>query len=243
MFRAIPEVSRICSMQERSLKYKQHLDALNRIRAKPSDLGPKPLNRTRARSYNDTLRGKARREELARINYENQKMKHAIVYRPSSINRADFKAHELDHEYQVQRLTGNAYSYGFQPTKHKRYHSSLNQTLEPMPSETKPKDTPTEEVTEPEKDVSEPIKSPPKQNETTKKPSSSKPKEEPPKPVVKEETFEYTAPSNPEPKEEIEIKDESQETPEPEKDKENQAQDDGLNMIDIKGVLTGNAKA
>lgn len=146
MYRAIPEVSKLCSMQSRSRQYKLHLEALNRIRAKSAQ----PSNAVnRHAKTQSALKAKARREELAKINYENQKMKNAIVYRPSYINRADFKAHELDHEHQVARMTGQIYSYGFDESKKKRsYHSSLNATLEPLPNDeltSKPKPTKTVE--------------------------------------------------------------------------------------------------
>lgn len=116
MFRAIPEVSRICSMQERSRQYKLHLEALQKIKnqnaikraaSAQNKLLNKPLRPV-------SLHGKAQREEQQRITYENEKMYHAIVYRTSYINRADFFEHERDHEHQVWRMTHNGVgSYGF----------------------------------------------------------------------------------------------------------------------------------
>lgn len=116
MFRAIPEVSRICSMQERSRQYKLHLEALQKIKnqnaikraaSAQANLMKKPLRPV-------SLHGKAQREEQQRITYENEKMYHAIVYRTSYINRADFLEHERDHEHQVWRMTHKGIgSYGF----------------------------------------------------------------------------------------------------------------------------------
>ena len=126
MYRAIPEVSRICSMQERTRQYKLHLEALQKIKKQSpqkralsaqANLGLKPLRK-------GTLRGSSKREEQKRITHENQKMYNAILYRPSYINHYDFITHQKDHEYQMARMAQHrGGTYGFEDlTKTKKRH-------------------------------------------------------------------------------------------------------------------------
>ena len=113
MYRAIPEVSRICSMQERSRQYKLHLEALQKI--KKQNPRQRALSAQSNPYHKTSLRGGSKREEQKRITYENQKMYNAILYRPSYINHYDFIAHERDHEHQVARMTQmRSGTYGFE---------------------------------------------------------------------------------------------------------------------------------
>ena len=134
MYRAIPEVSRICSMQDRSRKYKIHLDTLNKIKKSANrTLYALPGLRGDLQFKPRVMRGRAQREKHERINQENKKMVNAIVYRQASINRADLKEHERDHEHQVARMTKRNHPYGFDgASKKQKYHSSFNEKLEPM---------------------------------------------------------------------------------------------------------------
>lgn len=121
MYRAIPEVNRICSMADRARKYKQHQEALSKIKNRPKPRSNSVMDKP-MRPY--SLHGKAQKEELMRINVENKKMYNAILYRSSIINRADFKEHEMDHQHQVSRMTQHPENYGYVPNENKKKETS-----------------------------------------------------------------------------------------------------------------------
>ncbi|OHT06711.1 hypothetical protein TRFO_25172 [Tritrichomonas foetus] len=115
MYRAIPEVNRICAMADRSRRYRLHQEALLKLKAKPGNANPKAksaLQQTKVvRPY--SLRGKAQKEEQERITYENKKIMKAICNLDPTINRAEFYEHEIDHKHQVSRMS-NVNKCGFE---------------------------------------------------------------------------------------------------------------------------------
>ncbi|KAK8894972.1 hypothetical protein M9Y10_023414 [Tritrichomonas musculus] len=155
MYRAIPEVNRICAMAERGRSYKLHQQALARIKNRPATFkqsdsmnncgaipsyagsttnGDAKSNCTRSTS----LLSKAQKEKQLQIYNENQKILKAIEYQSPTICRADFFEHELDHERQVSRMTGKPEIYGFPVTKesnkanlNKKNKSKKNKNFDP----------------------------------------------------------------------------------------------------------------
>ena len=129
MYRAIPEINRICAMQDRSRRYKMHQETLKKIRnTSPSHLSMSNNQHQRSNSPKSYLR-KGTHEEAYRINHENQKMKNAIANQSSALNRKDFNELDIDHKKQVARLLQSDYSYGFNNNIHKkRAQSKLSST-------------------------------------------------------------------------------------------------------------------
>jgi hypothetical protein len=52
-----------------------------------------------------TLLGQAQRDEMARITHENKKLLTAVQDRPPVLNRNEWLAHHIDHEYQIQKMS------------------------------------------------------------------------------------------------------------------------------------------
>lgn len=115
MYRAIPEINRICAMQDRNRQYRMHQENLKKIR----NTSPSHQNVPRSSSPKSFSR-KGSREETYRINQENQKMKNAIANQSSMLNRKEFNKLDMEHKKQVARLLQSDYSYGFNNSIHKR---------------------------------------------------------------------------------------------------------------------------
>lgn len=126
MFRAIPEVNRICAMADRGRRYRLHKEALAKIKS--------PQKRSQSACQNVPMKplgGKARREEQERITQENKKMLKAIINMSPTVNRAEMKEFELDHQQQVARKV-HVNQYGFVPDK--RNSVGKRKRTEPLPS-------------------------------------------------------------------------------------------------------------
>lgn len=136
MYRAIPEVNRICAMADRGRSYRLHQQALARIKNRPatfknsdgiSNNGSIPsyagssANDDGKSTYSRStaLLSKAQKEKQLQIYNENQKILKAIEYQSPTICRADLYEHELDHQRQVSRMTGKTEIYGFPVSKDK----------------------------------------------------------------------------------------------------------------------------
>ncbi|OHT04307.1 hypothetical protein TRFO_28183 [Tritrichomonas foetus] len=136
MYRAIPEINRICAMQDRDRRYRLHKEALKKIRQTSTPRNQSPakskssLERTNSQK---SLCKKVSRDESLKIAYENQKMMNTINKLEPTINRNELFEHELNHKKQVARLTQNDYSYGFvnkpsTPNKRVKAQSKLSAT-------------------------------------------------------------------------------------------------------------------
>ena len=136
MYRAIPEVNRICSMAERGRQYRLHQEALARIRNRS-------LSANNARQYGlDKPKGvcprqasilsKAQKDKQHRIYTENQRILKAIEYQSPTICLADFIEHEQEHERQVSRLTGHQEMYGFPISNSKKDKLKQKQKIQKM---------------------------------------------------------------------------------------------------------------
>ena len=129
MYRAIPEINRICAIQDRNRRYRIHQETLKKISNTPPSnqvISKYPNQRSHSPS---SLARRCPREELYRINQENQKMKNAIANQSSAFNRKDLSELEKDHKRQVARLLQSDYSYGFNNNiNKKRAQSKLSAT-------------------------------------------------------------------------------------------------------------------
>lgn len=142
MFRAIPEVNRICAMADRGRRYRLHKEALAKIKS--------PVKRTQSACQTlprKPLGGKARKEEQERITQENKKMLKAIITMSPTVNRAEMKEFELDHQHQVARKV-HVNQYGF--VSDKRNSVGKRKKTDPLPSLPDATDKPEEPLFETE---------------------------------------------------------------------------------------------
>ena len=75
--------------------------AVNGVRSSIPKKEPKSI--LASRPY--TLRGQAQRDELARINYENAKILHAVQTSKPTLSRNEWLEHRLEHKYQVTKIS------------------------------------------------------------------------------------------------------------------------------------------
>lgn len=120
MYRAIPEINRICAIQDRNRRYRIHQETLKKIQnTTPTHQVISKFPNQRSHSPSSFAR-RCSREELYRINQENQKLKNAIANQSSAFNRKELSELDMDHKRQVARLLQSDYSYGFNNCASKR---------------------------------------------------------------------------------------------------------------------------
>lgn len=179
MFRAIPEVSHICSMADRGRQYRLHQEALEKIKGRSkskiavrskSSICGQPL-----RPY--SLKGKVQKEEQMRIEQENLKMKNALLKCNPTINRKELQVLDKDHQHQVKRMAGfRREVYGF-PTEEK-----LTNTKRPMRKPSELQTTKVEEDEQPQQMTTTKAKKPAPAPKSEPKPEqAAKTNEEEPK--------------------------------------------------------------
>ena len=144
MYRAIPEVNRICCQAARDRAYQQHIQALRNMKSsvdtrKPQT--PQTIGRNYKKYENDkircttilrdntrlenkmreiqkqehfprtvpqrpfTLQGQYQKDEMNRIDKENEKLLKAIQTRKPVLNRTEWTRHRLDHTYQITKMS------------------------------------------------------------------------------------------------------------------------------------------